>query len=343
MSVSNIRYWLALHPDINRPIGGVKQMHRLCEVLASSGRNATLIQDDESFHPRWFQSDVNTISREKWIKRSDLNVRRDVVVLPETFANVFYTYAPGLPKVIFNQNGSYTFGQRTHKPWPNPNEILKIYTDDDLFSVLCVSRYDEDLLVKCLGIDSRRVSRLVNPIESKLFCLGSKKRRQISYMPRKHTQDASIVTALLENQPWWPGWKLVPIHEKSQVEVAHILQESIAFLAFGHPEGFGLPLAEAMACGCALIGYSGLGGRELFQMGLKHGFAYEVAFGDWYGFIQGVYKLNQLLNHQRSHLLTQLSSCSNHVRTSYSKDVFADCVDDAFNRIESSLLSKIIA
>ena len=30
---------------------------------------------------------------------------------------------------------------------------------------------------------------------------------------------------------------------------------SILFLSFGYPEGFGLPVAEAMSCGCAVIGY----------------------------------------------------------------------------------------
>ena len=55
------RYWLAL-PDIPRPIGGVKQMHRLAEALNNHGREATIIQDDAKFHPGWFESNVNTIS-----------------------------------------------------------------------------------------------------------------------------------------------------------------------------------------------------------------------------------------------------------------------------------------
>ena len=44
------RYWLALHPDIRRPIGGVKQVHRLAEALNHFGRKATIIQEDASFH-----------------------------------------------------------------------------------------------------------------------------------------------------------------------------------------------------------------------------------------------------------------------------------------------------
>ena len=54
----NYRYWLALHPDIRRPIGGVKQMHRLAEALNHHGRDARIIQDNASFHPEWFSSNV---------------------------------------------------------------------------------------------------------------------------------------------------------------------------------------------------------------------------------------------------------------------------------------------
>ena len=37
------------------------------------------------------------------------------------------------------------------------------------------------------------------------------------------------------------------------------------FVALGHTEGFGLPLAEALAAGCLVAGYDGGGGRELFD------------------------------------------------------------------------------
>lgn len=59
------------------------------------------------------------------------------------------------------------------------------------------------------------------------------------------------------------GWELTPIYEKPHKEVARILREASIFLSFGTQEGFYLPAAEAMACGCILIGYNGLAGREL--------------------------------------------------------------------------------
>ena len=85
MHKSNFRYWLALHPDVARPIGGVKQMHRLAEALARCGREATIIQESADFHPGWFSSQVETISLKNWVRRKDLSPASDLVVLPETF------------------------------------------------------------------------------------------------------------------------------------------------------------------------------------------------------------------------------------------------------------------
>ena len=40
----------------------------------------------------------------------------------------------------------------------------------------------------------------------------------------------------------------------------------LPFSFHGHPEGFGLPVAESLL-ECGVIGYSGLGGRELLSLG----------------------------------------------------------------------------
>ena len=54
------RYWHS-HPDLKKPIGGVKQIHRLAESLLKIHHDAYIVQDDASFHPSWFRSEVKTI------------------------------------------------------------------------------------------------------------------------------------------------------------------------------------------------------------------------------------------------------------------------------------------
>lgn len=332
-----LRYWLALHPDVKRPIGGVKQMHRLAESLRRLGREATIIQDQSDFHPGWFASDVATISQQRWrALLPELRSDRDVVVLPETFLSVFEAYAPGLPKILFNQNGAYSFGGADGSSFPDPAKVLELYRHPEMLHVLCVSQHDHQLLERAFGLGRDRVSRLVNGLETALFHPGGSKRRLIAYMPRKNPADSLVVSALLKQQSWFHGWELMPIHKLPQSEVAGILQQSLLFLAFGHPEGFGLPVAEALACGCAVAGYSGLGGRELFQLAQAQGVGLEVGFGDWLGFVDAASALHHSLNKNKSAVLNALLRTSNLVRSCYSMDAMQHSVGSALQRWEAA-------
>ena len=333
------RYWLALHPDIRKPIGGVKQMHRFAEALSACGRQATLIQDHADFHPGWFESRVSTISFTEWKQRRDLDPMVDVVVLPETFLPAMPRYGPGLPKLIFNQNGSYSFGgfdQGDGFP-ERPETVLKLYRHPDIVHALCVSKHDQKLLGSGFALGQQRVSRLINAIETTVFRPAGGKEQLFTYMPRKNSRDAAIVTALMQQQPWFKHWKLQPIHGLPQNKVANLLQRSMGFLAFGHPEGFGLPLAEAAACGCALIGYSGLGGRELLDLAKEKQVGWQVEFGDWQGFLTGAERLIQYVEQQPKTLASQLQSLSTQVRNSYSFPAMVRSVAEALPRWESQL------
>ena len=163
------RYWLALHPDIRRPIGGVKQMHRLAEALNHLGRETRIIQEDADFHPGWFKSNVRTISQLEFMSCTELSPERDILILPETFVHSLPTYAPGLSKIIFNQNGAYSFGLNYGDKFPAPEQVIKLYNHAELKHVLCISQHDEMFLKNGFQLGNNRVSRLVNGIETQRF------------------------------------------------------------------------------------------------------------------------------------------------------------------------------
>ena len=71
-------------------------MHRLAEAFLKLGSHATLIQEEASFHPDCFYSEVNTIGEADWLRGSDLKPATDIVVLPETYNGEFLSYAPYL-------------------------------------------------------------------------------------------------------------------------------------------------------------------------------------------------------------------------------------------------------
>ena len=105
-------------------------------------------------------------------------------------------------------------------------------------------------------------------------------------MPRKNPSHVQSVLQGLQRctSPYAKGWEAYPLQHLSHSQVAERLNGAQMFLAFGHPEGFGLPIAEAMAAGCWVVGYSGGGGEELFRFGA----AEKVAFGDWSGFVAAI-------------------------------------------------------
>ncbi len=329
------RYWFALHPDLNRPIGGIKQVHRLAECITDLGREAILIQDSADFHPGWFESNVKTISHHNWLQLSDLNPNYDVLVLPETFLPGLLSYDKTLPKIIFNQNGAYSFGLSSSKPF-NPSEILKLYQSNAVSHVFCVSQHDFSLLTSGFSLPDSKVSLIVNALETDIFYMPTKKKRQIAFMPRKNAVDSRIVSSLVGDHSWFKDWSFAPIVNCSQKQVAYTLQESLLFFSFGHPEGFGLPVAEALACGCGLIGYSGLGGRELFSLSKKYQISDEVAFGDWYGFVDSTFRFISAFDQQPKRIFTSLRDCSFSIRSTYAQEAMLSSVDMALSRYEAS-------
>lgn len=334
------RYFFALHPDVAKPIGGVKQVHRLCEALTSLGRRASIVQTKSDFHPGWFVSNVHTIAFSELRDALSVEPNNNIIVLPETFMNVFYGYFPSIPKLIFNQNGAYSFGMSSQANFPSPRQVLECYRHSDVLHVLCVSSHDYHLLRNGFRLHHSKLNSLINPIETSIFLPSAKKRRQLAFMPRKNQRDSFIVTQLLRNQSWWKGWEIVPIVDMSQHQVANILAESVGFLSFGHPEGFGLPMAEALASGCYLIGYSGLGGRELFKIAQNHCVASEISFGDWQGFVDAVGDLNQLLVNAPEQLMYSLKQCSDDIRFIYSHDQFIESVSHAMSIWEARFFQE---
>jgi glycosyltransferase involved in cell wall biosynthesis len=122
-------------------------------------------------------------------------------------------------------------------------------------------------------------------IDSTVFHPHSENRqKRIAYMPRRGLEDAQQVIAILNDRGLPEDWKLAPLEGLSHEAVADELRKSQIFLAFTRVEGFGLPAAEAMACGCYVIGNDGFAGREFF----RSEFSTRIEAGDIVGFVDAL-------------------------------------------------------
>ena len=131
-------FWIAAFPDVNRPLGGIKQLHRTCECIQEIGYEVFLIQDSENYHPSWFNSRVNTINRDTWFKRaSSLDPLSNFLILPETLVPVSLHWAPSIKRIIFNQNTSYTYGLYNSQRLYKISRINEYYRSDNVAQVWC--------------------------------------------------------------------------------------------------------------------------------------------------------------------------------------------------------------
>ncbi len=272
------RLLFVCYPDTNQPIGGVKQIYRQVELLHKAGWDAYVLQEQPGFRADWFSSEAPVLDLKAY-QASQPSAENDLVVLPETWLTNVPSYLPGIPKVIFNQNAFYSFGLSG----TCDNRTLELYRHSDIQAVVTVSEDSRDLLVEGCGIPAESCFALINGIDRQLFYAPAVKHRRVVFLGRKHADHARKVALMASQHPRLKHLDFLELPRMQHKEVARAMQEALLFLSCGHPEGFGLPLAEAIACGCLVVGYHGLAGRDF---ALPH--MQVVEFGDLLGLLKGV-------------------------------------------------------
>ncbi len=243
-------------PDLNLPSGGVRTLYRHVDLLRKAGLDAKLLHNNPGFRCTWFQNDTVV----EYVNSSSLEFSEsDFIVLPEILGPQMTMFAPGIPKIVFNQNAYYTFNGYDFDLDGNPSP----YASPDVKAVLVVSEDNYNYLKWVFpGILLRRV---VYSLNQKLFYYdSSQKENLIAIMPRKGFPDALQIFNILKYRGTLRGWNVILIHDQSEEDAAKMLRKSRIFLSMLYHEGCPFPPMEAMACGCHVIGYSGRGGDEYF-------------------------------------------------------------------------------
>lgn len=145
--------------------------------------------------------------------------------------------------------------------------------------VITVSHHNRCMLLDAFPRAS--VERVRLSIEPNQFEPSNDERPlRIAYMPRRGREEARQLLDLLAGHRLLQRWEVMALDGLSHHQIAERLRATRIFLAFTHQEGFGLPAAEAMACGAYVIGNHGYGGSEFF----RPEFCAPVANGDIRGF-----------------------------------------------------------
>jgi hypothetical protein len=256
-----------LCPDTNEPFGVTKKIYAHVDILNRSGLPASVLHEKRRFRCDWFSNTTQTSSL-----GDTLITSRDLVAVPE-FYNLLhldpgrrdrssraYSKVFGAPakKVIFNQGTYLTFSGNSFEQ----DQLVNLHTHTAVVGAMTVSEDGQEFLSH--AFPSLRTFRIRSSVNTDLFGPRAGKKDQICFLPARNRNHAVNVINILKFRGMLGRYGIVPIEGLSEWETAKVMKESSIFLSFGFPDGFSLSPAEAMACGCIVIGYHGMGGREYF-------------------------------------------------------------------------------
>jgi glycosyltransferase involved in cell wall biosynthesis len=133
-------------------------------------------------------------------------------------------------------------------------------------------------------------------------------------MPRRNADDGLQVLSILAFRGALRDYEIIEIDGLDENGAAALFRRC---LVPGYQEGFGRPAAAAMACGAAVVGYHGNGGREFF----RPEFANPLATGDVREFAQELEKILKLHEEHPHELRERRSRAAEFIRQSYSPDI----------------------
>ncbi|MBW4718626.1 glycosyltransferase [Saccharothrix obliqua] len=237
--------------ETQHPIGGIRLLTEHVSLLVAAGVDAYRWSPTPGFRYSWFADDVPTLSGVELDLGAD-----DVLVVPEVAVLPDRDPAPRGRRVVFVQGHYLTFltcpDVERYPGWDTPPALWAVSRD----GVRVLARAVPDL-----------PARLVpNPVDAGVFRPGVKV-PSIAWMSRKRPSESALLKQILRNDPRSAGVELRDVRGLSHGEVARVLSDTSVFVALGAPEGegFGLPVAEALASGCLVTGYGLGGGDELFE------------------------------------------------------------------------------
>jgi len=306
-------------PDHDEPSGGIRGIYATVDHLNAAGIPSAVVHEQPGFRCTWFRSDTRVMCADD----VDAVPGQDLLVIPEVFGPRIAEIGPGIAKAVFNRNAYNTL-----KGYPLLPEAARphAYEHPDVIGAVCVS--DDNVEYLRYAFPRLDVRRVINPVDPALFH-PEPKLPLVTFMPRKNAEDAQQVLHLLHARGALEGIHVVPLHGMTQERVADVQRKALLFLSFGHPEGWGRPPAEAMACATVVVGYHGMGGREYLHA--EH--AFPIAPGDVVGFAKAAEHVLDLWRADPAAVAAIGAAGAEAVRAVYTPEAERDSVVEVFTAL----------
>ena len=236
------------HKSKRRPVGGAKVHYQHCAILRDAGFEAYPLAMG-TFSGNAFGFDIEAL----FAKDVGFDLGRDDIVVSTEFDPYDGLQFNNCKRIMFAQN--WINIQRRRKP----EDQGKSYRDMGYDDVIACGKYIAESIEL---INHENVTVLTNGVDGNKFFPDATMRQpnRIMCLPRKNAGDLAAIKKFVLRKI--PDAVFVDVDGVPESVIAEEYRKSDIFLSTGYPEGFGLPPLEAIFSGCAVVGFSGRGGRE---------------------------------------------------------------------------------
>lgn len=340
--------YLFLFCDEPNESGGADVYHKVVGVLRRAGHDAVIVQDGPSSRfrdagpdlPHFYSFALRQAQAAAFGPRGRLKAAAriwraramggpnpplvlrpdDVIVVPEFWLTEALQAFPDRPKVLISQN-QFLYLQA----WSRA-EARGL----DPSSAFAMNLGMADVVMHSFElVGAKPVARFEAAVRLDAFPFRREKRRLITFMPRKRPQEAALLQRALERRGRLGGMALRSIVRVPHPEVARLFGDSLIFVSLLKEESLGLPAAEAMAAGCIVVGYTGLGAEQFFDT--ETGFP--VADGDTARLVETVERVVAAYRADPGPLDAMRERASRRIHAAYSMERFEASVLSAWGAV----------
>lgn len=358
-----MRHIYYLCPSTTSPCGGAQKIYYHVDVLNKQGRSAFVLHLDEGFSFPWkttcppqayFERDFRSYSLLEKLRQLRQNKTKlewedlvgktrlftyakgkkqilpplsdeDVIVIPDYLTYPLAKHFTQIPTVFLNLTPYFIFHGTTVEQTLKEQDTHP-YSQNTLGCIVGSKNSEEYIK---MAFPDLPVYLCQTGIDTEQFTYSADKKKLISFMPRRCVTHLVQVVRLLQIRQKLTGWEFRSLEDVPLSSIIKTFQESAIYLSSSYQEGFGMPPAEAMACGALVVGYHGEAGKEY----LHHPYGYPIDHGNIMDYVRKVEELAQKFEQDQEAYLKIGREASEYIRTTYTLEKEACDIINAWEEL----------